>query len=173
MIQQVASRVNGDDKSGDPGQPEYWLNGLGELPQLVFESAPSLDSLTELYAAVLRAYGHSCAMTGIGGKPALGVMRDGLAVVAIRPLAEGGALHVSNFLCLSDAAKTAFEAGHIAIGPELELLVDLSRIDPELLERLNPLGRLRQPEGAQAQPDRAALAQHRATIFVGQPGGPR
>lgn len=168
--------MNGDDKPDDPGQPEYWLKGLDEAATgFVYDNAPapSSETLTKLYAAVLGAYDNSCAMTGARGKPALGVMLDGLDVVAIRPLADGGGLHVSNFLCLSDAAKTAFEAGHLAIGPALELLVDLSRIDPELLERLNPLGRLRQPEGVQAQPDPHALAWHRNAVFLGQPGTPR
>lgn len=168
--------MNGENKPDDPGKPEFWLDGLDEAATgFVYDGAPapSTDTLTDLYAAVLRAYDNRCAMTGVRGKPALGVMLDGLEVVAIRPLADAGALHVSNFVCLSEAAQTAFEAGHIAIGPGLELLVDLSRIDPELLERLNPLGRLRRPEGHQAQPDQAALAWHRGTVFVGQPGIPR
>lgn len=168
--------MSGEKTADDPGKPDYWLGGMAEAAAPfthVDTTAIQHERLALFYAAVLRAYDSCCAMTGERGKPALGVMLDGLEVVAIRPLADGGALHVSNFLCLSDAARTAFEAGHIAVGPELELLVDLSRIDPELLERLNPLGRLRRPEGAQAQPDPAALAHHRATLFVGQPGVPR
>jgi predicted restriction endonuclease len=166
--------VHGDDKPDDPGKPEYWLHGMDEAAApFVHDPAPSLQTLTDFYGAVVRAYGYRCAMTGLAGEPALGVMRDGLEVVAIRPLAHGGALHVSNFLCLSDAARTAFERGHIAIGPKLELLVDLSRIDSELLERLHRPGRLRPPEGAQAQPDQRALAYHRSKMFLGQPGAPR
>lgn len=167
--------MSGDKTADDPGKPDYWLGGLAEATapfSYSDDASASHERLALLYAAVLSAYDHSCAMTGLAGKPALGVMLEGLEVVAIRPLADGGALHVSNFLCLCDAARTAFERGHIAIGPELELLADLSRIDPELLERLNPLGRLRPPEGAQAQPDPAALAQHRHVIFLGQPGVP-
>lgn len=166
--------MSGDDKPDDPGKREFWLQGMDEAATpFVQDAAPSLQTLTELYHAVLNAYGNSCAMTGIAGEPALGVMLSGLEVVAIRPLAAGGALHVSNFLCLSDAARTAFAQGHIAIGPELELLADLSNIDPELLERLNPLGRLRPPEGEPAQPDASALAWHRNAVFLGQPGTPR
>ena len=82
------------------------------------------------------------------------------------PLAAGGALHVRNFLCLTSVAANAFRRGHLAVGPAFQIIVDLSHIDPELLEALNPIGRLRLPEMPIGRPDPDALAFHRAKIFL-------
>ena len=147
----------------------FWRTFLEESSQ-PFQAepveAPSEQALRQLYTSVLANYGHSCAMTGqqFGAPEAL--LHEQLQVVAIRPLVLGGALHVSNFLSLSAQAASAFRGGLLTVGKNLELIADLSRIDPELLESLNPIGRLRAPEPAIAQPDPLALAFHRANIFL-------
>jgi len=153
----------------DPGHPLYWEKFLREAAA-AFEPAPeaalSFEVLRALYASITSHYGHACAMTGERFEPSGNLLRDDVEIVAIRPLAAGGALHVHNFLCLSPAAADAFRRGHLAVGPGLELLADLSRIDPELLERLSPIGRLAVPESPVARPDPEALAFHRSHIFL-------
>lgn len=153
----------------DPGHPRYWEKFLAEA-SATFEHAPepppSPEVLQALYAGIISHYSYACAMTGKKFAPSERLLRDDIEIVAIRPLADGGALHVRNFLCLSPAAAHAFRLGHVSIGPGLELLADLSRIDPELLESLSPLGRLAVPENPLVQPDPGALAFHRRRVFL-------
>ncbi|ODT77441.1 MAG: hypothetical protein ABS76_27025 [Pelagibacterium sp. SCN 64-44] len=153
----------------DPGDPLYWEKFLAEV-SAAFEPAPetppSLEVFRALYASVIKYYGHACAMTGEQFAPSGSLLRDDVEIVPIRQRADGGSLHVSNFLCLSPAAANAFQRGHVAVGPGLELLVDLSRVDPELLEKLNPQGRLLVPENPLARPDPLALGFHRQHVFL-------
>jgi predicted restriction endonuclease len=162
--------IDGGDEDGieaadDPSKLAYWLRGLEEASAR-FEGleAPGLDSYAALYRSVLVNYGFRCALTG--AEAATGAPADGLQVCPIRPRDAGGALHVSNFLCLSPAADRAFAAGHLTVGPGLEIIVDLSRVDPELLQALNANGRLALPVDATGLPDTAALAFHRSHIFL-------
>lgn len=153
----------------DPGDPQYWEKFLAEAGaafEPAPETAPSLEVIRALYASIIRYYGYSCAMTGEQFAASEMVPRDDIEVVPIWPRAEGGPLHASNFLCLSPAAANAFQRGHIAVGPGLELLVDLSRIDRDLLERLNPQGHLLAPDVPVSQPDPQALGFHRKHIFL-------
>jgi len=159
----------------DPRDPAYWNKFLAEGPT-PFEPAPehkpTIETLRSLYAAVLVNYQYRCAMTGRQFTPPEALLHEDLKITPIRPLPLGGPLHVSNFLCLAPEADTAFRAGHITIGPQCELVVDLSRIDPELVEVLNPIGRLRLPEAEIGQPDPAALRFHRERIFLNNSPGP-
>ena len=154
----------------DPGNPLYWQKFLSEAntPFDADPEPPSLETLRSLYSSVLVNYGHACAMTGVRFPPPAEFLHDSLEIAAIQPLAAGGVLHVSNFLCLERRAADAFRAGHIAVCPRHELIVDLSRIDPELLERLNPLGKLRLPQSEVAQPMQSALDFHREHVFLGR-----
>lgn len=152
----------------DPGSPHYWQKFLSEA-NTPFEGepeAPALETLRSLYTGVLSNYGYACAMTGARFSSPAEFLHDRLEIAAIRPLASGGSLHVSNFLCLERATADAFRMGHIAVGPRFELIADLSRIDPELLERLNPLGTLILPHPEIAQPDLLALDYHRQHVFL-------
>lgn len=154
--------------SDDPGHPDYWRHLLE--PSVSFEAGPvdrpSLDTLRSLYSQVLLAYGYVCALTGKAFDPPRDFLHDRLEIVPIQPLTMGGALHVDNFLCLSRHAAEAFRAGHIGVGPHFELIADLSRIDPELLETLNPTGYLGRPNDTHRQPDLQAFAFHREHIFL-------
>ena len=157
-----------DDSNGgidDPGNPAYWLRGLEEaaVPFGGFEAEP-LESYTGLFQSVLRHYGYRCALTGLEAGPVSA--HSLLEVTPLRPRDAGGSLQVSNFLCLSAEAHRAFEAGHLTIGPGYEIIVDLSRLDPELLTRLNPDGRLALPSDPAAAPDPEGLAFHRSQVFL-------
>ncbi|WP_127754062.1 hypothetical protein [Devosia sp. 1566] len=157
-----------DDSNGgidDPGNPAYWLRGLEEaaVPFDGFE-AESLESYAGLFQSVLAHYGHHCALTGLAAGPESAHSR--LEVTPLRPRDAGGSLQASNFLCLSTEAHRAFEAGHLTIGPGYEIIVDLSRLDRELLTRLNPDGRLALPSDPEAAPDPEGLAFHRMQVFL-------
>ena len=156
-------------QSDDPGHPDYWLRFLSEA-QPLFEAAPSaspsIETLRSLYTHVLRAYHHTCALSGRAFEPATDFLHEHLEIVAIRPLGMGGSLHADNFLALERAAAAAFRGGHLTIGPGLQIIADLSTLDPELLDGLAPGGRLVLPAAGTARPDPAALAFHREHIFM-------
>ena len=156
-------------KEDDPSDPAYWNKFLGE-GHTPFEPepdhTPDIDTLRSLYAAVLSNYNYTCAITGRAYPPPAELLHDKLEVTPIQPLHLGGALHVSNFLCLEPEASQAFRAGHLAVGPQRQILADLSLVDPELLERTNPIGRLHLPELDVARPDPQALAFHRRHFFA-------
>lgn len=148
-------------RSGQYG-PKYWMDAFSEAGSS-FLSA-DLEARRALYEAVLHYYQFTCAMTGIAFESAEGI-HPKLQVSAIQPLAAGGPLDVSNFMALSAGADRAFQLGHVGIGPHYSLLADLSRIDPELLEQLNPNGKLRLPSDKRAWPSEDSLAFHRRDVF--------
>jgi putative restriction endonuclease len=159
----------GDDDSNrgidDPGNPAYWLRGLEEaaVPFGNFEAEP-LESYAGLFQSVLNHYGHRCALTGLAAGAESAHPR--LEVTPLRPRDAGGTLQASNFLCLSAEAHQAFEAGYLTIGPGYEIIVDLSRLDRELLTRLNADGRLALPSDPEPAPDPEGLAFHRMQVFM-------
>ena len=157
------------EDSDDPGHPDYWKQFLAE-PNARFEAGPAdkptLEILRSVYSQVLRAFDFTCAMTGAVFAEPEDFLHDALQIAPMQPIAMGGLVHVDNFLCLTTPAARAFAAGHIAVGPRLELVADLARLDPELLESLNPTGRLRQPDPALARLDLRALNFHREHIFL-------
>ena len=153
----------------EAGQPDYWSKILAEAAT-AFEpapvSAPSLETIRQLYVSVLQQNNHTCCMTGQQfARSALG---DGLVVAPIRPLGLGGALHASNLLCLSRAADQAFRRGDLTIGPNLQLIADLSRLDSQLLDKLNPNGLLRIAANGPS-PDVDAIRFHRQEVFLSSP----
>jgi predicted restriction endonuclease len=156
------------DKNYDPGDPRYWGLEEGRTP---FEPEPAyrpgLETLRSLYATVLANYNYTCAMTGQHFARPAELLHDELEITPIRPMTAGGPLHVRNFLCLVTLAAQAFRDGHIAVGKDYQLVVDLSRIDPELVESLNANGRLSLPESEVGRPDPQALAYHRTHLFTG------
>ena len=153
----------------DPGDPAYWNKFLGEghtpfEPEP--EHKPTVETFHSLYSAVLANYDYACALTGKRFDPPDALLHEDLKIAPIKPLPQGGPLHVRNFLCLTDEADLAFRSGHISVGPGWELIADLSRVDPELLERLNPIGRLRLPATEVSRPDPDLMRFHRERIFL-------
>lgn len=127
---------------------------------------PELATYEALRRAVLRNYGHACAMTGVSASGRAGALGEP-EVVPIRPRPQGGPVHVTNCISLAPAAGDALNHGHITVTDDYRLVADLSRIDPELLEHLNPDGRLRVPEDVALRPARAHLAWHRERLLEG------
>jgi len=122
----------------------------------------SLDTFAAIAQTVLREANYRCAVTGAKLEVEA---PDGPNVFVLRPKEAGGTAHVNNCLALSPGAFAAFEQGHLAARDDFGLLADLRRIDPELLEVINPSGRLTVPDNLALQPAAGNLGYHRRTRF--------
>jgi hypothetical protein len=120
------------------------------------------DAAQALPQVVNEYYRETCAFTGTPLLPSVGVLPS---PAAVRPIGAGGEQSPSNFIAATPAARLALERGHLTIGPNYEFITALDKIDPELLEALNPIGRLRLPSSPEAVPDPRALDWHRRMIF--------
>ncbi|MGN6100815.1 MAG: hypothetical protein ACTHOR_06680 [Devosia sp.] len=141
-----------------PAQPTSPLRQGGEAATPFAHLAPAaLETASLVIATLRRETGNLCALTGVP------LPEDALPTV-IRP---GGtaALHVNNLLLLSPPAEQAFRDGHFAARDDFSAIVDLTRIDPDLLERINPNGRLRVPANPALRPAPENLAWHRRFVF--------
>lgn len=145
------------------------LNGFSitEHHTIFDKDAPSTETYRAVHELALERADYTCAFTGQVFERFAGIHSD-LEVVAIRPLGDGGSLHISNFLVLSKSAAEAFDRGCLTVGGGHELIANLSLVDPELLEALNPLGRLILSPNRDFWPDPEQLAYHRHYIFSGK-----
>lgn len=105
--------------------------------------------------AILDAYDWQCAFTG---RP---VQRHDL--LDVRPLARGGRRSRRNSLPAIASVRNHVANGDVTIGAAGEFWVKKDRIDPELEEVLNPLGRLL---GAGPVASAVAWAWHRRHVFA-------
>jgi hypothetical protein len=133
----------------------------GEMTEFSIGFSHIADSGEPPVRAVLetlrRATGNLCALTGAP------LMPDALPTVIRWQGADR--LHLNNLLLFSPAADEAFRQGHFAVRDDFAILVDFSRIDPELLEMINPNGRLCVPRNPALRPSPENLAWHRRHIF--------
>lgn len=120
---------------------------------------PPSETLLALSDAVKRNQKNMCALTGQSAA-SRGQDSESLVIVPVQPVDAGGPVHVQNMLALSPDAADAFTQFHLSVGQNLQIVVDLSRINPELLERLNPLGRLRVSKTISEQPAIEYLSWH-------------
>lgn len=125
----------------------------------------ALEAYLKVHDRALERWGYRCVLTGAQFGPAAIRPHPGLRVVAIRPRELGGPLHVRNYLPMVPEAEQAWTHGHITLGPSFGFQVSERLIDPELRERLLPLGRLALPEEPSLWPDLELIAYHRANIF--------
>lgn len=118
---------------------------------------PDAPPVTAVLETLRRETSNLCALTGAPLVPEA-------IPTAIRW--EGpDRLHVNNLLLLSPSAEQAFREGHFTIRDDLSIIVDFRRIDPELLELINPDGRLLVPQNPALRPAPVNLAWHRRHIF--------
>ncbi|WDR01239.1 hypothetical protein PSQ19_10260 [Devosia algicola] len=132
-----------------------------------FDPAPEMEAHLAIYQQVLVAYGFHCALTGQKFDSISDGVHTALQVVAIRPRALGGPLHVSNYLCLADMAARAFARGHWLVDDDYGVVADRRVMVPELARALRVEGRLLLPEDRLYHPDRTQLAWHRTRILNG------
>jgi hypothetical protein len=114
-----------------------------------------------LLGRIYAAYGFRCAFTGTELVEAAGIDPAG-NLLRLGP----GDLTFANAVPACDDAIFAYERGHLAIGTRREFLVALDVVSPELLERLNPVGRLTAPESGPG-PDPWLLKSHRDAFTAG------
>ena len=117
-------------------------------------------------ATIFEAYGHACAFTGKSLRAeASADPRGYLLVLGPDPQTSDPTLLIPASL---DAIH-AYERGHLALGPRYNFLVDMEAIDPELLEALNPIGRLTAPSDPAFYPSQAAMTAHLIAFIRGRP----
>ncbi len=120
-----------------------------------------LDVLTRIH----RSYGFTCAFTGKDLRAeATADPRGYLLNIGGDPLTADPSLLIP--ACLD--AIHAYERGQLALGPRYNFLVDMETVDPELLEALNPIGRLRLPSGSSAPPSPTALTANLVAFVRGR-----
>jgi hypothetical protein len=116
-------------------------------------------------ASLFAAYGFACAFTGTDLRAeAVADPRGALLILGPDPLTTDPTLLIPASL---DAIH-AYERNHLALGPRYNFLVDLEAIDPELLEALNPIGRLTAPSDPSFYPSQAALTPHLIAFMRGR-----
>ncbi len=125
----------------------------------------SLDLYLRLHDQVLADWNFSCAVTGQHFGPAPQRPHPQLDLVAIKPREAGGPLHAANYLPMIAEAAAAWRSGDLSADADFGFLVRLSRLDPELQDRLRPQYRLLLPSRRGAWPDPSLLAFHRQRIF--------
>ena len=136
-----------------------------DAPQHAEEASASfVSTYVTIRDQVLKAWDYRCAVTGIRFGPRDAPSR--LEVIAIRPREMGGPLHVRNCLPLVAMAARAWQQGWIAAGPGLDLVAVQNRLDPDLLEKMRPEGRLLVPDHPGLAPDPQHIAYHREHVFA-------
>ncbi|HEX4296991.1 MAG TPA: hypothetical protein VHZ56_03140 [Devosia sp.] len=113
--------------------------------------------------AVFAAYGWCCGFTGLDLRTEATADPAG-ALLRLAPL---GPITLGAVIPASLEAIYAYERGHLALGSRCQFLVALDRIDPEFLERLNPIGRLTLPADTAFAPRADLLKVHRAAFVEG------
>ena len=86
--------------------------------------------------------------------------------VIIRPLDQGGAWQIGNFLFLDPEPGKLFSAFAWTIGPRLELIIDSYAVTPDISDTVNRSGMLAISDKAITTLDREALAWHRDQFFA-------
>jgi putative restriction endonuclease len=115
--------------------------------------------------AVKRAYGDTCAFTGL--KIVNGGGRAEAQAAHIRPVANAGPDSVRNGLALSATAHWMFDRGLVSVDDDRTLLVARDRV-PEAARRLFlPDGRILAPHRPDWCPHPQFLRYHRENVFKG------
>jgi predicted restriction endonuclease len=127
-----------------------------------FAPAPTLETYQLIYHRVLAAYEFRCALTRLRFDRTAGVHSE-LQLVAIWPLADGGPLHVGNFLPMIVEGERAFRNGAVIIADDYSIVTDRTVLDASLAASIGE--RLTLPVDAFYYPDRAMLAHHRKSVF--------
>jgi hypothetical protein len=125
-----------------------------------FASVPTEATYVAIRDQVLRSFRHQCAFTGAADVPGAR-----LSIVAIRPRADGGPLHVANYLPMVPGLERPWRSGHFSVGADYRILGDLYRLAPELQDSMVALFRMLLPDHAADYPNPDLLAWHRANVF--------
>jgi putative restriction endonuclease len=144
--------------------------GLAEEPA-VFER-PLVERMTlrpfrdaAFAVAVKRAYGDTCAMTGL--RIINGGGRAEAQAAHIRPVAHDGPDSVRNGLALSATAHWMFDRGLVSVDDDLSILIAKDRVPDAATRLLLPEGRILSAVRPQLRPHPQFLRYHRENVFKG------
>ena len=115
--------------------------------------------------AVKRAYGDTCALTGL--KIINGGGRAEAQAAHIRPVEHSGPDSVRNGLALSATAHWMFDRGLVSVAEDLTILTAKAAAPEALARLLLPEGRIRPPVRPEWRPHPQFLGWHREHVFKG------
>jgi predicted restriction endonuclease len=128
--------------------------------QAEFAHPIPIENYTAVSKQVSANFRFRCALTGYFNS------NEPLEATPIRPVPDGGRLHVGNFLFLTGSAAYAFSRFQLSVGPSLEIIVDNSLIKSDLSAALNPRGFLTDAPDSLRFVDMDSLAWHRHQFFA-------
>lgn len=114
---------------------------------------------------VKKAYGESCAFTGI--KIVNGGGRSEVQAAHIRPVKLSGPDSVRNGIALCSTLHWMFDRGFVSIDSDYSLLMCKDDIPEPIMSMLNPDHQLRLPNSYNFRPHEQFLKYHRNNIFKG------
>jgi len=114
------------------------------------------ETLGRVLAQVKRDQRGVCSFSGIA--------TDNGVATFIRPMQDGGTLHVNNLLFLDSEASELFKTFDWTIGPNLQIVVDLFAATPDFAATVNPKGKLLLKSLAALDQD--AVAWHRQQFIA-------
>jgi hypothetical protein len=144
----------------DEGLSKLMGNWLEPDSQAELASPIPLENYASVAKQVSANFGFRCALTGYFNS------NEPLEATPIRPVPDGGRLHVGNFLLLGRPAAYAFSRFQLSVGPSLEIIIDSSLIKSDLLAALNPRGLLTDAPDPLRFVDMDSLAWHRQQFFA-------
>lgn len=115
--------------------------------------------------AVKRAYGDTCALTGL--KIINGGGRAEAQAAHIRPVAADGPDSVRNGLALSGTVHWMFDRGLVSVDDDLSILVAADRLPEAAARLLLPERRMLAPARPEWRPHAQFLRYHRDQVFKG------
>lgn len=155
-------------EQGDPYPPEepveYDRSVVERLVRRPFRDAA-------FSRGVIRAYGATCAMSGL--RLVNGGGRCEAEAAHIRPVGGGhsGPDSVRNGIALSRTMHWMFDRGILSLTDDYRILIAPDLLPDAARRLLNPDGRLLLPPDARTRPHRQFLRYHREHIFRGESGG--
>jgi len=113
---------------------------------------------------VLRAYGETCAITGL--RLINGGGRAEAEAAHIKPVAAGGPDILTNGIALSGTVHWMFDRGLIGLSERLEIMISRQANDADGIRKLiNPSGALLTPQQAAYAPHSQFVDWHREHVF--------
>lgn len=148
--------------------PFQLLEAPAEFERPIVERVLSRPVRDAAFAhAVQRAYGATCAMTGL--KIINGGGRAEVQAAHIRPVSDRGPDSIRNGVALAATVHWMFDRGLVSIGPppDFAILAAEAHLPEAALHLLRPDRRLSLPDDQRAWPAPSYLEYHRTSIFKG------
>ena len=119
----------------------------------------TLDIYGQIGRQVRETANNRCAFCGLTV-----LLGEGSATL-IRPIDDGGRVHVRNFIYLQEEPSRLFNRFAWTVGPDMEIITDTWATGTDVLSTVNSTGKLLVGEEQRHWPDERALAWHRQRFF--------